>query len=87
MTTFQTGAIHDPLQMYLQDVFTIAANLAGIPSISVPSGFSHARLPLGIQLLAPQMHDAQVFQFAHAFEKAVGAAHHIPPLFDDEVSS
>ncbi len=85
MTTFPIGAIQDPLKMYLQDVFTIAANLAGLPAISVPSGFSHENLPFGVQLLAPQMHDAQVFQFAHAFEKAVGVSHKIPPLFDDEV--
>ncbi|MBS0604295.1 MAG: Asp-tRNA(Asn)/Glu-tRNA(Gln) amidotransferase subunit GatA [Verrucomicrobia bacterium] len=84
MTTFPIGEIKDPLQMYLQDIFTIAANLAGLPAISIPCGF-HAGLPLGLQLLAPQMQDSKVFQFAHAFEKATGFTQKIPPLFDDEV--
>lgn len=85
MTTFSTGAIQDPLQMYLQDIFTIGANLAGLPAISSPCGFSSENLPFGIQLLSPQMHDADVLQFAHAFEKATGFSQKIPPLFDDEV--
>lgn len=81
MSTFPIGAIRDPLQMYLQDIFTIAANLAGLPAISIPSGFSHEGLPLGLQLLAPQMQDSKVFQFAHAFEKATNFCR-VPPLFD-----
>ncbi len=85
MTAFPIGAIQDPLQMYLQDIFTIGANLAGLPAISVPCGFSQNNLPLGLQLLAPQMQDAKVLQFAHAFEKATGFSHQTPPLFDDEV--
>lgn len=85
MTAFPVGAIQDPLQMYLQDIFTIAANLAGLPAISTPCGFSSEGLPFGLQLLAPLMHDAKVMQFAHAFEKATGYSHKIPPLFDKEV--
>jgi aspartyl-tRNA(Asn)/glutamyl-tRNA(Gln) amidotransferase subunit A len=81
-TAFPLGAIQDPLQMYLQDVFTIAANLAGLPSISVPSGFDHENHPYGLQLLGPQMHDAQVLQYAYAFEKMTGFSHKIPPLFE-----
>lgn len=82
-TAFTLGAIKDPLQMYLQDIFTIGANLAGLPAISIPSGFSREGKPFGLQLLGPQMHDAQVLQFAHAFEKHKNFSHHIPPLFDD----
>ncbi len=82
MTTFPIGGIQDPLQMYLQDIFTIAANLAGIPAISTPCGFSHNQLPLGLQLLAPQMQDAKVLQFAHAFEKATDFSQKIPTLFN-----
>lgn len=85
MTTFPLGGIQDPLQMYLQDIFTIAANLAGLPAISIPAGFSSEGLPLGMQLMAPQMQDLEVFRFAHAFEKATGHTHKIPTLFDDEV--
>lgn len=85
ITAFELGGIQDPLQMYLQDIFTIAANLAGLPAISIPCGFSHHNLPFGLQLLAPQMQDAKVLQFAHAFEKATPFFQKIPPLFDDEV--
>lgn len=85
MTAFPVGAIQDPLQMYLQDIFTIAANLAGLPAISTPCGFASNHLPLGLQLLAPQMEDAKVMQFANAFEKATGYSHKIPPMFDSEV--
>ena len=72
--------------MYLQDIFTISANLAGLPAISIPCGLSKNNLPLGLQLLAPQLQDAKVFQFAHAFEKATGNfGDKMPPLFEDEV--
>ena len=86
-TTFPIGGIQDPLQMYLQDIFTIASNLCGLPAISIPCGFSHDKLPLGLQLIGPQLHDAEVFRFAHAFEKATHFSQKIPPLFDDEVKS
>jgi aspartyl-tRNA(Asn)/glutamyl-tRNA(Gln) amidotransferase subunit A len=85
MTAFPIGGIQDPLQLYLQDIFTIAANLAGSPAISFPCGFSQEGLPFGCQLLAPQMHDGKVLQFAHAFEKAAGPSPTIPKLFDNEV--
>lgn len=85
MTAFPVGAIQDPLQMYLQDIFTIGANLAGLPAASTPCGFSSDHLPRGLQLLAPQMEDAKVLQFANAFEKATGYSHKIPPMFDSEV--
>lgn len=83
LTTFPLGAIQDPLQMYLQDIFTIAANLAGLPAINVPSGFDAHHRPFGLQLLGPQLHDAQVLECAHAFEKATGVSQKIPPLFED----
>ncbi len=82
-TTFPLGAIKNPLDMYLQDIFTIGANLAGLPSISIPSGFSAEHKPFGLQLLGPQMHDAQVLSYAHAFEKIRHFNTKIPPLFDD----
>ncbi len=86
-TTFQLGEIQDPLQMYLQDIYTISANLAGLPAISIPSGFDHRGRPFGLQLLGPQMHDAQVMAFAHAFEQATAYHQSIPPLFDNEVTT
>jgi len=81
-TTFPIGAIKDPLQMYLQDIFTISANLCGLPAISIPCGFD-AGLPLGLQLLSPAMQDATVLQFAHAFEKMTDFHQKIPPLFSE----
>lgn len=83
---FTLGEIQDPLQMYLQDIYTIAANLIGAPAISVPSGFSKQHMPLGLQLIGPQLHDAQVLSAAYAFEQATGFGKIIPPLFDHEVS-
>jgi len=84
-TTFPLGAIKNPLEMYLQDVFTIAANLVGLPSISIPSGFSADNKPFGLQLLGPQMHDADVLKYAHAFEKATSFHTKLPPLFQRDL--
>lgn len=67
---FEHGAFHDPLEMYLQDIFTVPANLAGLPGISVPSGFDSRGMPLGLQILGPQMCDVSVMQYAYAYEQA-----------------
>jgi aspartyl-tRNA(Asn)/glutamyl-tRNA(Gln) amidotransferase subunit A len=80
-SAFPIGSIHDPLQMYLADIYTIAANLAGLPAISVPSGFDPAGKPWGIQLLGPQLHDGEVLAAAHAFELSTKFTHTIPPGF------
>ncbi len=80
---FEIGAIQDPLQMYLADVYTVSANLAGVPAISIPCGFSKDKKPIGLHLTGPQLHDADVFRFAHQFEQATAFAK-IPPLFDKE---
>lgn len=77
---FQIGAIQDPLQMYLQDIYTVCSNLAGIPAISIPSGFSKDNKPLGLQLLGPQLHDAQVLNYAYAFEQTTDFHKKLPPL-------
>jgi len=62
--------VDDPLTMYLSDIFTISVNLAGIPGISVPCGFSAGGLPIGLQLLGPPLGEAVMLQVAHAFEQA-----------------
>ncbi len=82
---FPLGAIQDPLQMYLQDIYTIGANLAGLPAISVPSGFGNNNLPYGLQILGPQMEDDAVLHLAHCFEKATEHTKKIPPLFNKEM--
>lgn len=60
----------DPLQMYLADVFTISANLAGIPGISVNCGFTTAGLPIGLQILGKPFDEPTVLKAAHAYEQA-----------------
>ena len=60
----------DPLQMYLSDIFTISANLAGIPGISLPCGFTGKGLPIGLQLLAPTFEEARLLQVAYAYEQS-----------------
>ncbi|MFZ2072506.1 MAG: Asp-tRNA(Asn)/Glu-tRNA(Gln) amidotransferase subunit GatA [Minisyncoccia bacterium] len=58
---FKFGEKKDPLQMYLSDIFTVPANIAGIPSISIPSGFSSSGLPFGVQFNGPLFSDESLF--------------------------
>ncbi len=60
----------DPLQMYLSDIFTISANLAGIPAISIPCGFTENKLPIGLQILGRHFDEGRVLQAAYAYEQA-----------------
>ena len=60
-TAFKFGEKKDPLQMYLGDIFTVSANLAGLPAISIPSGVSVAGLPFGLEFTAPPYADASLF--------------------------
>jgi len=62
--------IDDPLTMYLSDIFTISANLAGIPALSVPCGFSAAGLPIGLQLMGRHFGEEAILGVAHHFEQA-----------------
>jgi aspartyl-tRNA(Asn)/glutamyl-tRNA(Gln) amidotransferase subunit A len=65
---FKLGEISDPYQMYLQDIFTIPADLAGICGVSIPSGFSQG-LPVGLQLLGNFFREDVVLRVADAFER------------------
>ena len=62
----------DPVTMYLNDVFTVTANLAGLPGISVPAGLNAAGLPLGLQVIGKALDEATVFQVGAALEDAAG---------------
>jgi aspartyl-tRNA(Asn)/glutamyl-tRNA(Gln) amidotransferase subunit A len=62
----------DPLSMYLEDVFTLPANLAGIPGIAFPVGLDTDGLPIGMQLNAPHMEEALLLRVAHAYQTATG---------------
>jgi aspartyl-tRNA(Asn)/glutamyl-tRNA(Gln) amidotransferase subunit A len=71
-TAFKIGErISDPLTMYLSDIFTIPANLAGIPAISIPAGFDKKGLPIGIQLMGRPFEEKEIFKVAHAYEYTV----------------
>ncbi len=68
-TAFRLGEhMQDPLSMYLSDIYTVTANLAGIPGISVPCGLSSHGMPIGMQLLAPCFEEGRLLQAAYAYE-------------------
>ena len=70
-TAFDLGSkTEDPLAMYLTDIATIGANLAGIPALSVPAGFDSDGMPIGLQIMSPQLTEAKLFNFAYKFEQA-----------------
>lgn len=62
----------DPVKMYLQDVFTITVNMAGLPGLSVPAGLDHKGLPLGLQLIGKPFEEETLFKTAHVIEQAAG---------------
>ena len=76
MPAFRLGEkTADPLQMYLTDIFTVSANLAGLPGISVPCGFAGDRLPVGLQLTGRMFDEETILRVADAYERATGLAH------------
>lgn len=78
---FELGSIQDPLKMYLEDIYTIGANLAGLPALVVPAGFTQVHKPLGFMLTGPQRADRLTFQFARVFEQAAPWASGIPEKY------
>jgi len=72
--------VDDPLQMYLSDVFTLSTNLAGLPGMSIPAGFSRAGRPIGLQIIGPHFAEETLFAVGHAYQLAT--EHHLrqPPL-------
>ena len=70
----------DPLAMYLSDIYTITANLAGIPGLSIPCGLTKGGLPIGLQLLAPAFAEETLLQTARVFEKATDWHLKRPPV-------
>jgi aspartyl-tRNA(Asn)/glutamyl-tRNA(Gln) amidotransferase subunit A len=80
-TAFRIGEkADDPIQMYLSDIFTISANLAGICGISVPCGFDRQGLPIGLQLLGPSLGEQVVLRAAHAYEQTTEWNRRLPVL-------
>ena len=72
---FVAGSKTDPYEMYLSDVFTVTANLAGIPALSLPIGRVNG-LPVGGQILAPHFAEQRMFGVAQALERALGSEAH-----------
>ena len=80
-TAFRLGEkLADPLTMYLSDIFTIAVNLAGLPGLSVPCGFDHQGLPIGLQLIGRPFDEAVLLQAGYAYEQATDWRTRRPPL-------
>jgi aspartyl-tRNA(Asn)/glutamyl-tRNA(Gln) amidotransferase subunit A len=84
-TAFRLGEkLDDPLAMYLADIFTVTANLAGLPAVSIPCGFSRAGLPIGCQIMGRHFEESTILSAAAALEAALGAMDHAPSLAVDE---
>jgi aspartyl-tRNA(Asn)/glutamyl-tRNA(Gln) amidotransferase subunit A len=80
-TAFRIGQHgDDPLSMYLEDVFTLPANLAGVPGLSFPVGFDADGLPVGMQLMGPLFREEILFQAAHAYQQVTDWHLRKPPL-------
>jgi aspartyl-tRNA(Asn)/glutamyl-tRNA(Gln) amidotransferase subunit A len=74
-TAFHVGAISDPYEMYLNDIFTVTANLAGVPAMSIPIGrIKH--LPVGGQIITAHFDEYTMFRVAYALEAALGSEAH-----------
>jgi aspartyl-tRNA(Asn)/glutamyl-tRNA(Gln) amidotransferase subunit A len=71
-TAFEFGKnSEDPIKMYLEDIFTVQANIAGIPAISIPCGLHSNGLPMGIQVMGNFFEEKKLFQFAHQLEQNI----------------
>jgi aspartyl-tRNA(Asn)/glutamyl-tRNA(Gln) amidotransferase subunit A len=62
----------DPVKMYLNDIFTVTVNMAGLPGIAVPAGLDHKGLPLGLQLIGKPFEEETLFKTAYVIERAAG---------------
>jgi aspartyl-tRNA(Asn)/glutamyl-tRNA(Gln) amidotransferase subunit A len=82
-TAFRLGEkSDDPVAMYLNDIYTVPVNLAGLPGISVPAGFDRKGLPIGLQLIGRYFDEARVLNVAHRFQQATDWHTRTPPGFD-----
>jgi aspartyl-tRNA(Asn)/glutamyl-tRNA(Gln) amidotransferase subunit A len=77
---FKHGEKEDPLAMYLNDVFTVGGDLAGLPAVSVPCGFSSSGLPIGLQVIGRPFDEARVLRVAHAYEQSTDWRQRRPDL-------
>lgn len=85
-SAFEVGAIKDSLQEYLEDIYTIGVNLAGLPAVSLPNLLSEDKKPIGIQLIGPQKGDLQLLMAAAAFQEILPFKQSIPEYAHLETS-
>jgi aspartyl-tRNA(Asn)/glutamyl-tRNA(Gln) amidotransferase subunit A len=74
----------DPVQMYLEDLYTIPVNLAGLPGLSVPCGFGAHGLPVGLQLIGTYFDEARMLRVAHQYQQATDWHRRAPPGYGSE---
>ncbi|MBL8516186.1 MAG: Asp-tRNA(Asn)/Glu-tRNA(Gln) amidotransferase subunit GatA [Betaproteobacteria bacterium] len=72
----------DPVQMYLEDLYTISVNLAGLPGMSIPCGFGAAGMPVGLQIIGPWFEEARMLNVAHRFQQVTDWHSKVPPGVD-----
>ena len=72
--------VDDPLKMYLSDIFTISCNLAGLPGISIPCGFSNKGLPIGLQILGKPYDETTLLQMTYQYQMSTSWHKEIPDL-------
>ena len=77
---FKIGETTDPLSMYLQDIYTVGVNLAGLPGISVPAGFTDEGLPIGMQLIGQPYQESDLLAIAHTYDSAHDWSGRLPEL-------
>jgi len=69
-TAYKIGEkINDPIQMYMEDIFTVPVNIAGLPAMSIPCGFDSRSLPIGLQLIGKRFDEPTIIRAAYTFEQ------------------
>ena len=80
-TAFKIGEhTNDPLAMYLEDIFTLPTNLAGVPGLAFPVGFDHQDLPVGMQLMGPHFKEETLLKLVHAYQMSTSWHKSMPVL-------
>lgn len=82
-TAFKLGSKSDPVSMYLEDIYTIAVNLAGLPAVSIPAGSANG-LPIGLHIVGGDFEESKVLNVAHQFQKHTDWHRSKPPAMDEE---
>jgi aspartyl-tRNA(Asn)/glutamyl-tRNA(Gln) amidotransferase subunit A len=83
-TAFKIGEkSDDPVAMYLNDIYTVPTNLAGLPGMSIPAGFDSRDLPVGLQLIGKYFDEARLLNVAHRYQQVTDWHNRIPPGFNE----